>query len=556
LKENMDSESTFPAGTRPNPHEVSLQYCVQFPNNTLTYDWPIEVRPVTPSFTLTHINYPSVLSRLLWQQICNPDSIVTLDQENPEDFHIVHVHNETIDFVFPNNMITYSWPLVPAFRVSNNNSLNEKNSHFERSSIKRSNTDAFTDKINEKKMRISSDAVVPSDQSIMGTRILKCEMLSCSESMSPMKGTKRNRDTSLDEDTILNDQKKPRLESGQALCYDWPVAVYQKRALVFEEVTVQFIEPKPSNIVRKPVKRPRKLVIAELPPAKRFKLDHGDFEISPVHQPLFEAQLLMPRRLPNGPLVITINKFLPPDDDKNKFDQPSHVTQCNDSASRLNSAPRKLELTYNWPLLPFVLSHYSVIKSSTSTSEDAESGSNSTIMCKDIVTEICSNVLEVSSSTFDVAVFPVNDTVESFVEKPENSIICKDLVAEILSDLPLVNKSEDDGSESFNEIEVDSNWEALYLQKEVDDMFHQEPSKADLHSKNEVQTACYKIMNELIALSVDQSTMRMCSNIIYETLDSILGEICKPDETSIHNEMNSSPTSVKLILKALDNLYS
>ena len=120
----------------------------------------------------------------------------------------------------------------------------------------------------------------------------------------------------------------------------------------------------------------------------------------------------------------------------------------------------------------------------------------------------------------------------------------------------MVNKSEDDGSESFNEIEVDSNWEALYLQKEVDDMFHQEPSKADLHSKNEVQTACYKIMNELIALSVDQSTMRMCSNIIYETLDSILGEICKPDETSIHNEMNSSPTSVKLILKALDNLYS
>ena len=82
-------------------------------------------------------------------------------------------------------------------------------------------------------------------------------------------------------------------------------------------------------------------------------------------------------------------------------------------------------MTYNWPLLPFVLSHYSVIKSSTSTSEDAESGSNSTIMCKDIVTEICSNVLEVSSSTFDVAVFPVNDTIESFVEKPENSIICK-----------------------------------------------------------------------------------------------------------------------------------
>ena len=83
-----------------------------------------------------------------------------------------------------------------------------------------------------------------------------------------------------------------------------------------------------------------------------------------------------------------------------------------------------LELTYNWPLLPFVLSHYSILKSSTS-SEDAESGSNSSIMCEDIVTEICSNVLEVSSSTFDVAVFPVNDTVESFVEKPENSIICK-----------------------------------------------------------------------------------------------------------------------------------
>ena len=120
----------------------------------------------------------------------------------------------------------------------------------------------------------------------------------------------------------------------------------------------------------------------------------------------------------------------------------------------------------------------------------------------------------------------------------------------------MVNKSEDDGSESFNEIEVDSNWEALYLQKEVDDMFHQEPSKADLHSKNEVQTACYKIMNELIALSVDQSTMRMCSNIVNETLDSILSEISKPDETSFHNEMNSSPTSVKLILKALDNLYS
>merc|ERR1719300_1041389 len=193
LKEDMDSESTFPAGTHPNPHEVSLQDCVQFPNNMLTYDWPIEVRPVTQSFTLTHINYPSVLSRLLWQRICNPDSIVTLDQENPEDCHIVHMRNETIDFVFPNNMITYSWPLVPVFRVSNDSSLIEKSSHFERSSIKRSNTDAFTDKITEKKMRISSDTVVPSDQSIMGTLILKCEMLSCSESMSQMKGTKRNR---------------------------------------------------------------------------------------------------------------------------------------------------------------------------------------------------------------------------------------------------------------------------------------------------------------------------------------------------------------------------
>ena len=68
----------------------------------------------------------------------------------------------------------------------------------------------------------------------MGTLILKCEMLSSSESMSPMKGTKRNRGTSLDEDTILNDEKKPRMEIGQALCYDWPVAVYQKRALAFE----------------------------------------------------------------------------------------------------------------------------------------------------------------------------------------------------------------------------------------------------------------------------------------------------------------------------------
>ena len=85
-----------------------------------------------------------------------------------------------------------------------------------------------------------------------------------------------------------------------------------------------------------------------------------------------------------------------------------------------------LELTYNWPLLPFVLSHYSILKSSTS-SEDAVNGSNSTVMCKDIVTELCSNVFTDSSSflTFDVAVFPVNDTVESFVEKPENSIICK-----------------------------------------------------------------------------------------------------------------------------------
>ena len=61
-----------------------------------------------------------------------------------------------------------------------------------------------------------------------------------------------------------------------------------------------------------------------------------DFEVSPVHQPLFEAHLLMPRRLSNGPLVVTINKFLLPDNDNNKFDQPSHVTQCNDSASRLN----------------------------------------------------------------------------------------------------------------------------------------------------------------------------------------------------------------------------
>jgi len=273
------------------------------------------------------------------------------------------------------------------------------------------------------------------------------------------------------------------------------------------------------------------------------------------HQPLFEAQLLMPRRLSNGPLVVTINKFLLPDDDNNKFDQPSHVTQCNDSASRLNSTPRMLELTYNWPLLPFVLSHYSILKSSTS-SEDAESGSNSTVTCKDIVTELYSNVFTDSSSflTSDMAVFPVNDTVESFVEKPENSIICKDLVAEILTDLPLANKSEDGGSE--NVIEVDSNWEALYLQKEVDDMFHQEPSPANLHSRNNVNNDCYKIMNELIALSVDQSTMRMCSNIVNETLDSILSEISKPDETCFHNEMNSSPTSVKLILKALDNLYS
>ena len=77
LKEDMDSESTFPAGTRPNPHEVSLQDCVQFPNNMLTYDWPIEVRPVTPSFSLTQnffnmysLNYVKYMIPSIFPPIC------------------------------------------------------------------------------------------------------------------------------------------------------------------------------------------------------------------------------------------------------------------------------------------------------------------------------------------------------------------------------------------------------------------------------------------------------------------------------------------------------
>merc|ERR1719481_839730 len=137
---------------------------------------------------------------------------------------------------------------------------------------------------------------------------------------------------------------------------------------------------------------------------------------------------------------------------------------------------------------------------------------------------------------------------DSFSETPDITLMCKGLVADLLDDLPSskADKDEEQELDDQSDIEVDSDWEDLYLHKEVDDMFYQE-TVSNYPSDNQVENECYIILNELTDRAVDKSSMRMCSEIIDETLDSALSE----DDCNL-----SSPTSVKLILKALDNLYN